>query len=320
MSLRQAIAPLGRRLLARRLPPARTGGARLARAVSERHGRLAPLDGATRLLRSRMLAAPIPGSTRPLARQAVQPGPAELLKIPRLPGVSDEAAKWLFNVEGPVEFVEQAPDATPAAPQQPPPPPVSEPPKRLRTQAPRAQRQEIGRRRISRSPAPASPPASASSPPAPRPQASPSAPPPAPEATPGGTTARIAEGPAPSPSPRPEPPSAPEAPSVPAIARSERSALRSSPPQPTARPAQASAAPPQPVRVARRPTASPAPPQRPRLQRAPARPAAPEPAAAVRSPAAPPSAPQPRPGLMRRALSALKPGRRAAPSVSASAA
>src|SRR5918994_3170242 len=310
MSLRRAIAPLGRRLLARRLPSARAGGVRLARAVSERHGRLAPLDGATRLVRPRMQPALGARSTRQLAREAApEPGPAELPKIPRLPGVSDEAAKWLFDVEGPVEFIEQRPDATPPAPQQPPPPPAAEPPKRLRSEAPRAQRQEIGRRRISRSPAPASPQPSASpqgsaSPPAAA-SAQVSAPPPpsAPEATLG---ARLVEGPAPSPAPPPETPPAPETPPVRAIARSGRSAPRSSPPEPEARPAPA-AAPRQPVRVARRPTTSPTRP-RPRLQRAPARPAAPEPAAAVRSHAAPPAARPPQPGLMRRALSALKPG------------
>src|SRR5215212_8179367 len=175
MSLRRAIAPLGRRLLARRLPPARAGGARLARAVSERHSRPAPVDAATRLVRPRIESSPPPA--RSLAREAQ---PAELPKVPRLPGVSEDAAKWLFDVQGPVEWIEQAPGGAPAPPPQPQPPPAPEQPKRMRSEIPRPRLQEVGRRRISRAPADAAT-TTTTSPAQPRPTSPPPAP--KPEAT-----------------------------------------------------------------------------------------------------------------------------------------
>src|SRR5215216_236335 len=103
-SLRRLLAPLGRRLLVRRLPSPRIGGVKLAHDVAARHGRPGPIDDATRLARPRVALARV--SRSPSARmERVAPagsgeGQQALPRVPKLPGVSEEAARWLFNVQG----------------------------------------------------------------------------------------------------------------------------------------------------------------------------------------------------------------------------
>ena len=74
LGLRRAIAPLGRRLLSRRLPAGRTGGLALARAVTERHGRPTPIEkDATRLSRPRVAVRAAGGVRQPESRVARVP-------------------------------------------------------------------------------------------------------------------------------------------------------------------------------------------------------------------------------------------------------
>ena len=80
ISIRRMIAPRGRRLLARRLPSSRVGGMQLARSITARHGRPAPIEEATRLVRPRMELAQVQraGHTRAVARAPEADQPAML--------------------------------------------------------------------------------------------------------------------------------------------------------------------------------------------------------------------------------------------------
>ena len=85
-SLRRVLAPLGRRLLARRLPSPRIGGLKLAHEVTARHGRPSAIDDATRLARPRVAVSGLTRSAQGRVARTRAPEPqAPLPRIPRVP-------------------------------------------------------------------------------------------------------------------------------------------------------------------------------------------------------------------------------------------
>ena len=325
-SLRRLLAPLGRRLLARRLPSPRIGGLKLAHDVTERHGRPSSIDDATRLARPRVVMAGLSRSVPGRVTRTRAPEPqAALPRIPRVPGVSEAAARWLFNVQGPVEWVEPPPRAKSAADAV-----ASSPDNPGGVAVPRSHVEEVSRFRVSRTPAekPVSR-APAGKPEAPPPgrvepasSASPPAKPKARESTRSGGR-RLDRKPA-----------APSAPSAPSAASAPSAPSKAAPPPPAApdqamtEPAAGSPEPDSPPRPESPRTATPAPQpaqpvkllrkprhDRPAAARAVVRQASSRPKAEPASaPARLPTAPAVarKPSLMRRALERVSPRRPAA--------
>ena len=88
---------LGQRVLARHASAPRVGGLRLAQSVVAARTPEKIVESSTRLARGRSIEAP--SSARP-----------EEARVPRPPGMSDFAARWLFG-DGPPEGIPIAGEA-----------------------------------------------------------------------------------------------------------------------------------------------------------------------------------------------------------------